>query len=64
MFADVFGDLGMVMRAWMTMSSSTKTETTAVMIRISMWMRSEAGERSIGSGRGNLLCVHRLFVFA
>lgn len=33
--------LGMVMRAWMTMSSSTKTGTTAVMTRISMLMRSK-----------------------
>ena len=33
--------LGMVMRVWMTMSSSTRTGTTAVMKRILMLMRSE-----------------------
>ena len=36
--------LGMVMRVWMTMSSSTKTGTTAVMTRILMLMRSELVE--------------------
>lgn len=38
------GVLGMVMRAWMTMLSSMKTGTTAVMTRISMLMRSERGQ--------------------
>ena len=39
--------LDMVMRVWMTMSSSTKIETIAVMTRISMLMRSEQLRRGM-----------------
>lgn len=42
--------LGMVMRVWMTMLSLTKTETTAVMIRISMLTRYEWAGRCMHAG--------------
>ena len=44
------GVLGMVMRVWMTMLSSTKTGTIAVMIRILMLTRYEWAGRCMHAG--------------
>lgn len=42
-FSMLTGRLGTVMRVWMTTSNSTRIETTAVMTRMLMLMRSKKG---------------------